>query len=242
MFAFSIEFLFKKMYNILVEKRVGVTEVKTNIIIVRHGESLGNSKRIMLGCTDLDMSQRGYEQAAATARFLADEKIDAIYSSDLIRAYNTAVPHAELRGIKIITDERLREMHVGTWENRPFAEIAAEETEMYVAWREKFGTLVFPSGESIADAGKRFHGAIVDIAEKCLGKTVLVTTHAGVLRSFWGQLLGLKLDEIGKSLPFATNASVSRLVYEDGKLTPLEYSTAHFLEEIGFLVPGKIGK
>ncbi len=216
--------------------------MKTEIIIIRHGESLGNSRRIMLGLTDLDMSPRGYEQAAACAKFLANERIDVIYSSDLTRAYNTAKPHAEMRGMKIITDERLREMHVGDWENRPFAEIAAEESAMYSEWREKFGTLVFPGGESIAGAGERFRSAIVDIGEKNAGKTVLVATHAGVLRSFWGQLMGLSLDEIGKSLPFATNASVSRLTFEDGKLNPREYSVDHFLSEIGVLVPGSIGK
>lgn len=216
--------------------------MKTEIIIIRHGESLGNSKRIMLGHTDLDMSGRGFEQAKACAEFLAGEKIDAIYSSDLIRAYNTAAPHAELRGIEIIKDVRLREMNVGEWENRPFAEIAAEESEIYLRWREEFGTVAFPGGESVAEAGKRFHLAMLDIAKDNPSKTVLVATHAGVLRSFWGQLLGLELSEIGRSLPFATNASVSRLAFEDGKLVPKEYSTAHFLSEIGFLVPGKIGR
>ena len=216
--------------------------MKTNLIIVRHGESLGNSKRIMLGTTDLDMSLRGYEQAAACAEFLAGEKIDYIYSSDLKRAYNTAKPHAALRGIEIIPDERLREMYVGRWENRPFAEIAAEESELYLEWREKFGTLVFPGGESILNAGKRLNAALVDIAGRHPGSTVLVTTHAGVLRSFWGQLLGLDLDQIGQGLPFAVNASVSRLSFEDGAFVPLEYSTHHFLSKVGALVPGSIGK
>lgn len=223
-------------------RRVLVDNMKTEIIVVRHGESLGNSKRIMLGLTDLDMSPRGYEQVQACADFLANEKIDAIYSSDLLRAYNTAVPHARLRGLNIITDKRLREMHVGRWENRPFAEIAEKESETYREWREKFGTVVFPGGESVAEAGERFNSAIIDIAGKNLGKTVLVTTHAGVLRSFWGQLLGLDLDKIGAGIPFAVNASVSRLSYEDGRLIPVEYSTHHFLSEIGALVPGSIGK
>ena len=216
--------------------------MKTNFIIVRHGESLGNSKRIMLGSTDLDMSPRGFEQALACAEFLAGEEVDYIYSSDLIRAYNTALPHAKLRGKEVVADERLREMHVGRWENRPFAEIAAEEPELYREWREKFGTLVFPGGESILDAGKRFHNALLDIANRHPGKTVLVASHAGVIRSFWGQLLGILPEKIGQELPFPINASVSRLSFEDGVFTPLEYSTHHYLSEIGALVPGSIGK
>ena len=216
--------------------------MKTNLIIVRHGESLGNSKRIMLGSTDLDMSPRGFEQAAACADFLKEEQIDFIYSSDLIRAYNTALPHAKLRGKEVITDKRLREMHVGRWENRPFAEIAAEEGDLYREWREKFGTLVFPGGESILDAGIRLHKTLAEIAKRHAGSTVLVATHAGVIRSFWGQLLGISPERIGAELPFPINASVSRLSFEDDIFTPVEYSIHHYLSEIGALVPGSIGK
>ena len=216
--------------------------MKTEIIIVRHGESLGNINRIMLGNTDLDMSPRGYKQAKACADFLAEETIDAIYSSDLIRAYNTAKPHAERHGLEIIKDERLREMHVGAWENRPFAEIAEKYPEMHREWRETYATIVFPGGESVAEAGKRFWAAVVDIAEKNPGRRILIATHAGVLRSFWGQLLGLPLAEIGRSLPFAVNASVSRLLYEDGVLSPMEYSTHSFLSGVGAIIPGAIGK
>ena len=59
---------------------------KTKIILIRHGESLGNANRTMLGHTDLDLSPLGYTQAETTANHLKNEKIDAIYSSDLIRA------------------------------------------------------------------------------------------------------------------------------------------------------------
>ncbi len=214
----------------------------TRILLVRHGESLGNSKRIMLGITDLDMSERGYRQARACAEFLKNEKIDAIYSSDLKRAYNTAVPHAELRGMEIITDVRLRETDVGAWENRPFAEIAAEEGELYLLWRGKFGPVVFPGGENIMAAGRRFYDAVLDIAGKNKGKTVLITAHAGVIRSFWGQLLGLLPEEIGERLPFATNASTSYLAYDGARLIPGEYSVDHYLSDVGVLVPGALTK
>ena len=74
----------------------------TKLILIRHGESLGNAVRKLLGHTDLDLSPLGYQQAEAAAVALKDERIDAIYSSDLLRAYNTAVPHARLRGIDVI--------------------------------------------------------------------------------------------------------------------------------------------
>ena len=81
----------------------------TRIILVRHGESLGNKNNLALGHTNLDLSPRGYEQVRATAEFLRDEKIDVIYSSDLLRAHNTAVPNAELHGLPINDCVKLRE-------------------------------------------------------------------------------------------------------------------------------------
>ena len=76
--------------------------MKTLIYLVRHGESLGNAKRIYLGHTNLDLSDLGYIQANVTAQYLKGVKIDAIYSSDLLRAHNTALPHAQLRNLKVI--------------------------------------------------------------------------------------------------------------------------------------------
>lgn len=76
--------------------------MQTKVILVRHGQSLGNAKRVLLGHTDLDLSELGYRQAEATAEALKDEKIDVVYSSDLKRAMSTAVPHARMRGMEEI--------------------------------------------------------------------------------------------------------------------------------------------
>ena len=81
------------------------TEKGTKIIIVRHGESLGNLNQIMLGHTNIDLAPRGYIQAEACAEYLKNEQIDVVYSSDLIRAYHTAEPHAQLRGLQINTSK-----------------------------------------------------------------------------------------------------------------------------------------
>ena len=89
----------------------------TKLILIRHGQSIGNLTKRFLGHTDLDLSELGYLQANCTAEYLKNEKIDIIYSSDLIRAYNTAVPHAKIRGLDINTSIHLRENFVGEWEN-----------------------------------------------------------------------------------------------------------------------------
>lgn len=76
-------------------------EFNTILLLVRHGESLGNARREFLGHTNKDLSELGYKQAEKTAEYLSKVKIDAVYSSDLIRAHNTALPHAKLRNLPV---------------------------------------------------------------------------------------------------------------------------------------------
>ena len=119
----------------------------TKIIIVRHGESLGNLNHIMLGHTDIDLAPRGFLQAEAAAEFLKDEQIDRVYSSDLIRAMHTAEPHAKLRGMEVIPSRKLRECYVGDWENVPLDEIVEKWPDLFFeGWRKSFGTFRIPGG------------------------------------------------------------------------------------------------
>ena len=91
------------------------------VYFVRHGQSLGNAERVLLGHCDLDLSPLGVQQAKLTAEAMKDFPIDIIYSSDLLRAYNTAKPHADLRGISVIPDKCFRECYLGDWEGKPSA-------------------------------------------------------------------------------------------------------------------------
>ena len=84
---------------------------ETVIYLVRHGQSQGNAKREFLGHTDKDLSELGYLQAARTAEFLAYERIDAVYSSSLIRAHNTSLPHAKMRNMPVIDSDELKEIY-----------------------------------------------------------------------------------------------------------------------------------
>ena len=214
----------------------------TEIVIIRHGESMANKDRILIGQTDYDLSDRGREQADATAEFLKDEHFDAIYSSDLCRAYNTALPNAKRRGMEIITDVDLRESHVGIWEDRYFAELEQTDGERLASWRQHFGDMVFPEGESTYGSGMRFHDAVVRIAKANLGRRILIAAHAGVIRAFWGIINSVPKSEIGDVYPFPSNASCSYVSFDGERLIPGEYSVNAHLEEIGFIPMKKPGK
>ena len=209
-------------------------EKQTKIIIIRHGESLGNLNQIMLGHTDIDLAPRGYVQAEACTEYLKNEHIDAIYSSDLIRAYHTAEPHAKLRGLDIVTSEKLRECYVGDWENVSLDEIVEKWPDLFFeGWRKSFGTFRIPGGESVQEAASRFHDEVIKIAKENVGKTVMIAAHAAVIRGFWGKITKTPPELLATTYLYPTNASCSFVWFNGEELVPLEYSVDEHLSEIG---------
>ena len=210
------------------------SEKHTKIIIIRHGESLGNLHQIMLGHTDIDLAPRGYLQAEAAAEYLKDEQIDVIYSSDLIRACHTAEPHAKLRDLDVIVSRNLRECYVGDWENVALDEIVEKWPDLFFeGWRKSFGTFRIPGGESVQEAAARFEAEIIRIAKDNIGKTVLIAAHAAVIRGFWGKITKTPPENLATAYLYPTNASCSFVWYNGDELVPLEYSVDEHLSEIG---------
>ena len=207
---------------------------KTRIYIVRHGQSIGNQKQLMLGHTDLDLTELGLKQACATADFLKDTKIDKIYSSDLKRAYNTALPHANIRNTVVNALEGVREFYLGDWEGKSVESIINDYGDMFAeSWHGGFGTFTFPSGEAVMDGGRRFYRQVLSICEECPDMTILIAAHAGVIRSFWSIISGIAPENIVRDLPFPTNASYSICDFIDGVIVPIEYSSDSHLTEVG---------
>lgn len=199
--------------------------MKTIIYLVRHGESLGNKVGRFLGHTDLDLSELGYTQASMTADALSSIHFDAIYSSDLLRAYNTALPHAKMRGLEIIKSTGLREIFVGEWEGMLAEDIKSQYGDMFtLGWRAGYGTFTPPGGEGVMESGERFYCEMTRIAKERAGECILVTAHASVIRTFYALTLGVAPEHIAADVPFPSNASYSVFEFEDGAFRPVSYS------------------
>ncbi len=197
----------------------------TKIIIVRHGESKTNELGILVGQGDFPLTDLGLAQAEQTAAALAEEQIDAVYSSDLMRAMQTATPHATRRGLCVIPDKELRETHCGDWESRPFADLRAHESALYVnGFCNSFMTFAFPGGETVPESGERFLRAAERIARENEGKTVLIASHGGVIRCFWALICGEPLESASDKIPFPTNAAYSVAYFDGEKILPHAYS------------------
>lgn len=202
----------------------------TKIILIRHGESLANASRIYLGHTDWDLTEYGKEQARETAEYLRNEQVAAIYSSDLIRAYNTAVPNAEIHGLEIIKSRELREINLGIWEGKSIDEILERWNEKFnLEWRENFGEFSIEDGESIPHVAERIYDEVLRIARAHTGKTVIVACHAAAIRAFWGRVTETPSHLVASKIPFPHNASCTTVYFDGEKLIPGEYGDAHYL-------------
>ena len=200
------------------------------IYLVKHGQSLGNLHRVYLGHTDYDLSDLGREQAEITAEHLKNLQIDAVYSSDLLRAHNTALPHARIRNLAVNDSKNLREIFLGEWVNRPIDELIEKHYDDFVVgWKQNFGTFTVPGGERVLDAGRRFYNEVERIAKENVGKTILIASHAAVIRVFWCLINNVEPCNMAEAFPFPTNASYSTVTYKDGKFTPEKFSCdSHF--------------
>jgi probable phosphoglycerate mutase len=148
------------------------------LVLWRHGRTEWNFVGRFQGQAEVPLDEVGREQAAAAAPLVAAFEPVAIYSSDLLRTYQTAEPLAALTGLEIQTDKRLREIHVGSWEGLLGEEIRARDPELAEqVWRGE-DVRRSPTGESPQEVADRVAEALAEIAETADdGATIAVVTH-----------------------------------------------------------------
>lgn len=202
----------------------------TRIYNIRHGQSEANRQRILAGHIDFPLSPLGVEQARLTAEFLKDVPVDAIYSSSLLRARVTGEANLKYHDVPFFTDDGLIETFLGDWEGVPKANLLADP--MYQTFCSTYIDTVFPSGESVFDAGVRYGEALSRIAEAYPNGSVIVASHAGVIRALWGELLGLSPLDYEKDLFFPSNASVTVFDFDGERLLPVAYSLDEHLRSL----------
>jgi len=213
--------------------------MKTTVYIIRHGQSKANEVDVFLGHHNMDLTAQGYLQAQKTAAFFKDIPVDVIYSSDLTRAYETARATAALKNLPITKNENLREIAAGDWEEKPFDELRAENSEEFRTWIDDFGHARCPKGESVEELQTRFVGEVEKLAKENIGKTICVFAHATPIRVLKAAWDGKDLNDI-KEVPWPSNASVTEAEYKDGVFRILQYSRDDFLEDLVTVLPENI--
>lgn len=183
----------------------------TTLLLARHGETDWNRDGRFQGHADPPLNDLGRRQAHALAELLAHEHLEAIYSSDLLRAQETAQIVAMQRGMDVILDPQLRERDVGEWSGLTRAEIDERFPSQIQAWRE--GRVV------VGETREALSGRVLEAARRISAAhpegVVLVVSHGGALRML-RHAAGEELS--GRGL---ANTEVVRIAVRDGSLLRL---------------------
>ncbi len=166
----------------------------SRLLMVRHGETELNSALRYWGRSDVKLSALGLSQAERVRDRLACEKIDAIYSSSMVRARVTAEIVASGHHIGITECTELCEVDFGKLEGLTFEEIKQQYPDVAKLWIERSPRLEYPDGESRDGFYKRVCGFTSRLTNHKQEDTVLIVAHSGVLRTIICSLLGIDLD------------------------------------------------
>ena len=201
----------------------------TRIVAVRHGETVWNAEMRMQGQLDTRLSARGERQARRTAAALAGEGIEAIVSSDLVRAAATAAAIADVVGLPVATDSGLRERSFGVFQGWTYAEIDERWPDDAARWRRHDPTFAPAGGESLVAFDARAVAAMTRIATQARGRTLLVVTHGGVLDRLYRAATGVGLEaqrtwQLG-------NAAINRVLFTGERFTLVGWSDTAHLED-----------
>lgn len=212
----------------------------TTIYMIRHGESKANEKDVFIGHTDLELTELGKQQAEITAAYLKDIIPDAIYASDLKRAYDTALATAKQYGMEVKTEQGLREIFAGTWEYVPFATLERQCPVSFAnIWCKDIANARPDGGESVKEVYDRVTATVRAIAQKHPGETVFLFSHATPVRTMAVYSMGKSAKEVG-ILPWPSNASVTKITFDGEKFELLEYSTDHFMGALATRLPDNV--
>ena len=187
----------------------------TEIYIIRHVQAEGNLYRFMQGQWDGDVTALGHVQRERLAARFRDIPLDAIYSSDLYRARFTAEGAAAGRDVPILLDKRLREIHIGPWEAKPFANVVWDDPELFKVFMTDPEHFRLEGAETYHQVRARAVEALRDIAEQNDGRCVAIASHGITIRCMLTSVLGLPLDDT-ITVPIFANTGVAHLFYENG--------------------------
>jgi broad specificity phosphatase PhoE len=191
----------------------------TIILLARHGQSDWNAERRWQGHANRPLTEKGRAQAKALAARLAHIELDAVYSSDLRRAADTARAVAEAQGLEAIELPALREVDVGSWSGRTRAEAQERFPEGFARWQHGFPG--WEDGESYDEMAQRSIGAVVEIALAHEDGRALIVSHGGPIRAIHAAALGLDVHAYRRLRPVEPNARLSAVCYGQGALTEL---------------------
>lgn len=212
----------------------------TTLILLRHGETEWNLTGRWQGQdANTLLTEAGRQQAHVVARRLSAYPIQAIYSSDLARAFETAQIIGQAMGLEPLAESGLRESDIGAWTGLTWAEITArfpaEVAAMFAGQDVRRG-----GGETYAELHSRLVAAVDAIVARHPGQTVLLVSHGAALRSLVAHVLGASLAQMHR-IAIGGNTALSVVQLQHGQLRLVSYNDTAHLDGAGFQVSNAEG-
>jgi probable phosphoglycerate mutase len=179
--------LFFCNWQVILEKGI----MMTSIYLVRHGQTAWNKEEIFRGRTDIPLDETGLKQAELAGEYFKAMVIQGVYSSPLLRAWQTAEPIALFQNLKAQPTEGIIDMSFGNWEGHALQEIERIDPETYRQWREGPHLAKLPGGESLDDVRFRAMAALEWVIKKHPEGSVVLISHRVVNKVLICGILGI---------------------------------------------------
>jgi probable phosphoglycerate mutase len=189
---------------------------RTTLLVARHGQTVWHAENRYAGVSDVPLTDEGRRQAHQLGMWAARHPLDAIWTSTVSRAIETAEPACRALALVPHREHDLRECDFGVVEGRTLAEFAAEHPEKAAAFRADPVAHPFPDAEDPRAVAARGSDALRRIAAANEGERVLVVAHNTLLRLALCELLSIPLGAYRRVFPQLRNTAVSELRFSDG--------------------------
>ena len=202
----------------------------TELVVIRHGETVWNSERRMQGQTNSVLSARGRAQALALGQRMRSERFDFLYSSDLSRAHETAQAIGAVTGHEVRLDRRLRERGFGIFEGLTRAEMETRYPAEFERFRLRDPDYTIPGGESPRAFYERSMTCFLDLIERHRGRRMVIVAHGLLLDSLYRA--AHDLDLLAPRSLDLVNAGLNTFRHHDGRWQMLVWGDRAHLDNI----------
>ena len=201
------------------------------LILVRHGETERNSEaRLQGGKSDLPLNEKGRNQARYLGLALKGEKLEAIYSSPLKRALETAQAISAHHRLRIQPDPALAEIDMGFIDGLDLAQVKESQPDFWKRWREEDYSVALPGGESVLQVQQRAWGTVQGIINRHREGSVAVVGHGITLQTIIAALLGAPLSSFTRFRLGVASISIFQIDDERTSLVSLN-ETCHLMND-----------
>jgi len=202
--------------------------MSTKIYLIRHAEAEGNLYRRVHGHYNSNVTELGLRQIEALRERFAEVPVDALYSSDLVRAQSTARAIGVPRGMEAETTPRLREVNMKRWEDSTWARLEREEAEQLAFYGRDPAR--WEVGEPYKEKVQRISGVVRELAEHHPEETICIISHGCMIRTLLGTIMKLPSERIAE-VAHCDNTGVAYLEYDKGVFQIHYMNDASHLDE-----------